>query len=509
MKEEKAYDFIIVGSGIGGLTCALLLARHNFSVLVLEKNKQIGGALQVFSRDKRIFDTGVHYIGGLNQGENLNLLFNYLGIYNELKLTPLGNDCYDLIRLADGTSCVHAQGYSNFIDQLSKTFPGERQVIVEFCETIREICGYFPLYNLSEETDHSYIKNPEILEIGAWKYVSGLTDNEQLKLALIGSGLLYAGEKETTPLYVVALIMNSYINGSYRLEDGGSQIAKAFVRELRKFGGKILTRKEVTHATMNLSGEVDQIFCSDGTVYSGKNFISNTHPSSTIRIFGQDNFRKAYRERISNCKNTVSCFMVYLSLKEDSFPYFDYNIYDYFTNDGWQTTTYHLENWPQVMFICPSASSKSPNHATALSVMCYMNYEEVEQWSAVKNTVENPKKRNNGYEDFKKAKEGLVLNRLEERFPGIREKIINVYSSTPLTYRDYLDAPEGSLYGIKKDYRNTLLTNVQSRTKIPNLFMTGQNIVFHGILGSTIAGFVTSFNFLDYSSIIKEISKLK
>ncbi len=507
--EEKAYDFVIVGSGIGGLTCALVLAKHNFSVLVLEKNRQIGGALQVFSRDKRVFDTGVHYIGGLDEGENLYLLFKYLGIYEQLKLAPLDRECFDLIRFQDGTTCAHAQGYATFIEQLSKAFPDERASIVQFCDTIQEICSYFPMYNLSHETERSYINHPEILENSAWEYVCSLTNNKRLRLALLGSGPLYAGEKESTPLYVVALIMNSYIKGSYRLLDGGSQIAKALVRELRKYGGEVLSKKEVISAAVDTDAAIKKITCTDGSSYSATNFISNIHPSNTIEIFGKSNFRRAYSERINNCPNTISCFMVYLSLQEESFPYINYNIYDYFTEEGWETTTYDQENWPQVMFICASASAKSQTHASSLSVMCYMDYEEVEKWESIKNTVDDPQQRSTSYEAFKKEKEAAVLTRLESRFPGIRNCIIGVHSSSPLTYRDYLGAPKGSLYGIKKDFRNTLLTNVQSRTKIPNLYLTGQNIVFHGILGSTISGFVTSFNFVDYTELLLDIKNAK
>ena len=70
MNDKQTYDCIIIGSGMGGLTAALILAKHGKKVLVLEKNHQIGGALQVFSRDKCVFDTGVHYLGGLDEGEN-------------------------------------------------------------------------------------------------------------------------------------------------------------------------------------------------------------------------------------------------------------------------------------------------------------------------------------------------------------------------------------------------------------------------------------------------------
>ena len=81
------YDAIIVGSGLGGLASAIILAKEGKKVLVLEKNNQFGGNLQTFSRNKTIFDTGIHYIGALGKGQNLERYFSYLGIYDGLELS--------------------------------------------------------------------------------------------------------------------------------------------------------------------------------------------------------------------------------------------------------------------------------------------------------------------------------------------------------------------------------------------------------------------------------------
>jgi all-trans-retinol 13,14-reductase len=501
------YDFIIVGSGMGGLTSSVILAKHGYKVLVLEKNHQIGGALQVFSRDKCVFDTGVHYVGGLDKGENLYRLFNYLEIYDSLKMKSLDRDCFDMIRFADGSTFKHGQGYENFKNELVLAFPNEEKAIETFCAKIIEICDFFPMYNLNEQVSNSYYDNPDVLAIGAWDYVCNLTENDRLKNVLLGSGPLYAGEIKSTPLYVVALIMNSYISGSYRFVDGGSQISKQLVKRLRENGGEILKHKEVIGANYNEAGELVSVTCSDDTTYAGTHFISNMHPSLTIDIFGKDKFRPAYRDRIQRLENTVSSFMVYFSLKENSFPYFNYNFYDYYTENVWDTVDYDKENWPQMLYVCTPASSKSDKFAESICVMCYMSISEVKEWEDSFNTIASPEERGKAYQKFKDDKQELVIQRLESKFPGLRENIKNVYSSTPLTYKDYIGTPEGSLYGIKKDYRNPVASIVNAKTRIPNLYLTGQNIVFHGILGATIGAFVTCFNFIDYKNLIKEIKK--
>jgi len=83
------FDVVIIGSGMGGLVCGNLLALEGYKVCLIEKNKQIGGSLQTYVRDKVIFDSGVHYLGGLSKGQNLYQIFQYLGIIPHLKLQQL------------------------------------------------------------------------------------------------------------------------------------------------------------------------------------------------------------------------------------------------------------------------------------------------------------------------------------------------------------------------------------------------------------------------------------
>ena len=81
---------------------------------------------------------------------------------------------------------------------------------------------------------------------------------------------------------------------------------------------------------------------------------------------------------------------------------------------------------------------------------------------------------------------------LAERFiPGLRDMITGYYTSTPLTYRDYTQTPEGSAYGLRKDYREPVITLLSSRTPVPNLFLPGQNLMLHGLHGVTMTTLFT------------------
>src|SRR5690242_12536269 len=163
------YDVVIVGSGLGGLACGTILAKEGYKVIVLEKNKQIGGNLQTFVRDRVIFDSGVHYVGGLDEGQNLNQLFKFLGIMDKLKIRKLDEDVFDAVVFGDDPSIYkYAQGYENFIKILVKEFPGEEEAIRKYCDGIREVCSKFPLYNLRSG---DYFEKVGVLEIDTQTYL--------------------------------------------------------------------------------------------------------------------------------------------------------------------------------------------------------------------------------------------------------------------------------------------------------------------------------------------------
>ena len=217
MNKAIDYDIVIIGSGLGGLVCGAILSMNGFKVGVFEKNRQIGGCLQTFSRDKTILDTGVHYIGGLDKGQQLCKIFKYLGIYDKLKLQRLDMDGFDYITFKDDTHTYKlAQGYDNFIRQLLKDFPEEEKAIRQYCDKIKEVCSKFPLYNLRMG---DYKEKEDVLDIATCEYLASVTENIKLQQVLAGNNMLYAGVANKTPLYIHALITNSYIESAWKCVD--------------------------------------------------------------------------------------------------------------------------------------------------------------------------------------------------------------------------------------------------------------------------------------------------
>ncbi|MBX3257216.1 MAG: NAD(P)/FAD-dependent oxidoreductase [Chitinophagaceae bacterium] len=499
----KQFDVVIIGSGIGGLICGSLLAKEGMHVCVLEKNKQIGGSLQTFTREKTIFDSGVHYIGGLGQGQNLYQVFKYLDIMDKLKLQRMDEDGFDRIIISgDDNEYRLAQGYENFIKQLLLYFPEEETAIREYCRGVKEVCEKFPLYNL--RTNGLYEEKAEVLQVDTKTLIESITDNKKLQAVLLGNNALYVGIPDETPFYIHALILNSYIESSWKCIDGGSQIGKLLARNIREAGGEVVRHCKVTKLQVE-NGAIVYAEAANGDRYYGKNFISNIHPSRTLEMTQTELIRKAYRTRLGSLPHTISSFMIHIVLKPGTFRYFRHNYYYHRQGEIWNLADYTEENWPlgYALFVPPS--SKTKECADAMTILAYMRYEELAPWAHTFNTVSEEEDRGASYEAFKKYKAEIMLDLVEEKFPGLKDCIQSYTTSTPLSYRDYIGNYDGSLYGIAKDYRDPLKTFISPRTKIPNLYLTGQNINIHGVLGSTISGLLTCITMLGNEDIIEKI----
>tara|TARA_R110002124_G_scaffold17532_2_gene73035 strand:- start:10258 stop:11805 length:1548 start_codon:yes stop_codon:yes gene_type:complete len=504
LKIKEKYDVVIIGSGLGGLVSAIILAKEGRSVCVLEKNNQYGGNLQTFVRNKTIFDTGVHYIGGLSEGQNLYQYFKYLGIIDDIELKKLDEEGFDIITFdGDETEYRHGQGYIGFIRNLVEQFPEEEEAIQQYCKKLRETCDKFPLYNV--QLGKPYYDNTDVFDLFAKDYIDSLTTNKKLRAVLSGSNLLYAGEADKTPFYVHALSVNSYIESAYRCVNGGSQITKALLKRLREAGGEAYKRQEVTGINVE-NGLVASVETEEGNTIHGDLFISNIEPKLTLKMVGEKNFRKSYVSRIENIESTIAAFTLYLVLKPGTFPYINKNYYHHKSpDDVWDAHNYTQENWPKSYMISMGIKKNSNGYADNLTVMTYMNFDEMKPWEGTFNTAANKNDRGQTYEQFKAEKEEKIITELEKKFPNIRECILAVYSSTPLSYRDYIGSNRGSMYGYVKDANNSLKSFVSARTKIKNLYFTGQSLNMHGILGVTISGVVTCSVILGGEHLVEKI----
>lgn len=473
------YDAVIIGSGLGGLECAHILSKAGMSVLLLERGTQAGGCLQSYRRLGLAFDTGFHYVGGLDEGQSLHSAFRHLGLLR-LPWQRLDNH-FDRVTIGNQTFSF-AQGYDAFVETLTAAFPAERDALNKYADMLKQ-CGEQQFDALNPQTGESSVLS-RFFETSAYQYLTETFHDPLLINVLCGTSLKMELRKESLPLFTFAHGNGSFIESSWRLKGDGSLIVNSLVDGIRMHGGEIICNTEVREL-VEKDGKLVHAVCSNGEIYEGTIFISNIHPAVTCNLVKQSSrMKKVYRSRITHLENTFGMFTVSLRIKPQTLRYFNWNQYIYKEPDVW---AFHLKNNPVsgVLVSCriPEDGSK---YVQQVDLLTPMNWSECEQWSHTE-----VGRRGEDYKAMKKRVADECITLAERFIPGLRDRITGCYTSTPLTYRNYTLTPEGSAYGLRKDFRNPMITLLSPRTPISNLLLTGQNLMLHGLHGVTMTALFT------------------
>ena len=459
------YDVVIIGSGLGGLVCARQLAKQGRSVLVLERQVQPGGCLQSYRRGNFDFDTGLHYVGGLASGQPLYEAFEQLGLL-KLPWVRLDADGFDRVTIGRQTFPL-CEGFDRFASTLSEYFPQEKTALRQYVETLRHLP---PM--------------EESVEVNAYNWLTSLFHDPLLVNVLSSTAMKMELRRESLPLFNFAHSMSSYIQSSWRLRGSGNLIVDSLVNDINVFGGEIICHAEVKEL-IGQGGRIVAARCPNGKTYEGRLFISDVHPQLTFGWLKDDSnlLKGIFRRRIHALENTFGMFTASLVLKPNTLPYFNHNKYVYKKANVW-TFSEDSGGVNGVMVSC--RVPESGDYVRQIDLLTPMPWALCKHWE---NTVVG--RRGEIYEMQKELFADDCIRLAEKVIPGLRDMVEKRYSSTPLTWRDYTLSPYGSAFGIRKDCRQPLLTILSPKTPVPNLFLTGQSLVLHGLEGVTMTAFKT------------------
>ena len=470
------YDAVIIGGGLGGLECGAILSRHGLKVAVVERGSQLGGCLQSYKRGGLTFDTGFHYVGGLGKGEMLEGLFSYLGLM-DLPWQRMDKE-YDIIHIA-GKRFALAQGWDDFTETLARQFPHERKAIEELRVKSEE---------LRVKSEEIYdLRSPqrevmsELAEVNAYDYLTSHFHDSMLIDVISGASIRMELRKESLPLISFLLANIGYIESSWRLKGPGSLITDALAETIRKNGGVTVCGKEITELAES-DGLIIHAICEDGTSLSGRIFISDVHPDLTLRMIkSSSKVKRVYRRRISELENTFGMFTLSIKLKPNALRYFNSNHYVYRNPDVWAFSDQCPDDVSGIMISCRVPEDES-EYAKQIDILTPTRWERWEKWSDTR-----VGRRGDDYKQLKSKLADECIDLAETVIPALRDMIEQKWTSSPLTYRDYTLSPCGSAYGIRKDCRQPLFTMLSPRTPVPNLLLTGQNLMLHGVCGVTMS----------------------
>lgn len=496
----KKYDVIIIGGGLGGLSCGVMLSKEGLNVCVLEQHSVIGGCLQSFYRNGRILDTGMHYVGSLSEGQTMHQYFKYLGIIDKLKLQKLDENGFDHFHFSDGDSYSYAMGHEKFAEALSLRFPEEKNAIKSFTEFLKSFSSLISKEVLKDgKISRGGI---ELLSVSAYNEIEKNFKDKKLKSVLAGNSGLYAGDKLTTSLYEYGIITNSNIEGAYSFVDGSQQVADLLVEQIKQNGGEVRLNAKVQKIHLE-ADKAEYLELASGERIHSKWIISSLHPAVTFSLLENNTiYKKAFFTRINSLPNTYGIFTTYLLLKPNTVRYINQNHYIFNNSDVWAFDANSSKYEISSLMMSMQANSRK-EYTDVVTLLSPMKFIYCEKWVDSKVGC-----RGESYKEFKEKYAEATIDIMHKHFPYIKENIEKIYTASPLTYRDYTATPEGSAYGIVKDCRNPIVTLMPAQTRISNLLLTGQNLNIHGCLGTTISSAVTSSEILGTEYLAKKIGNV-
>ena len=319
-------EVIVIGSGLGGLTCACILLKNGYKVTVLEQGMQIGGCLQCFSRKGIKFETGMHFIGSAAHGQTMDRIMRYFGLDGKVRLNPLDTNGYNTIDI-DGGQFRFANGNEAFIEQMAAYFPSEKDALVKYVDIVNRIASASTLSSLTSDS-RDMAANTEYSTRSINDVLDSLFKDSLLKNVLIGDLPLYAAELDKTPFSQHAFIMDFYNQSAFRIVGGSDSMATALADNIRNMGGRIFTGKKAVKIHCNDS-KATGVETEDGEFFPADFIISAIHPKRMLEMLDTKLIRPAFRSRINDIPQTASGFAVYLKFKPGTMPYMNTNYFGY------------------------------------------------------------------------------------------------------------------------------------------------------------------------------------
>ena len=236
---------IIIGSGLGGLSTGVILAKNGYEVTILEQASQVGGCLQCFTRDGVKFETGMHFIGSLDDDQVLSHYFNYLEIKDKVQFNRLDSQAYDIVALQD-ERFAFPNGREAFVEQFAQRFPSQRENLERYCDLVEQVASLSPFRDLQHSVDESRFIDDKLLYQSLSEVIDQTITDPLLREVLVGNLSLYAAQKDKTPFATHAFIFDFYNKSAFRIVGGSDAIVKALRQVLEQYGGTILTRHKVS-----------------------------------------------------------------------------------------------------------------------------------------------------------------------------------------------------------------------------------------------------------------------
>lgn len=491
---EGHWDVIVIGSGMGGMTSAALLAKLGKRVLVIEQHVIPGGFTQTFKRPGYQWDVGVHIVGEMTERSYVGRLLRDL-TDGRLDWQSVG-EIYDEFNFPDGFTIQFPNSKPAFRDTLYEYFPDEREAIDRYLEMVRAAAHASAGYMQARVA-------PKILAPGARRkaakaampymtrttadVLAELTDDYRLRAVLAAQWGYYGSTPAKSSFAMHALMVAHFLWGAFYPVGSAESIAAEMLRTVADAGGWTLVRSEVDEIVVR-AGRAEGVRLADGHEISALTVISAAGASTTARLLGAGSWPE---EAVPHGPAHVSLYVGF----EGDIERHGANRYCQWFYDTWDLESdiwpvRHRESLPRAdVLFCSFPSLKDPTHDPGPQtrhtgeVITFVPWESFEPWVGTR-----WKKRGDEYDEFKDSLTEALLGQYLENYPELRPMVSFTEMSTPLSTNHFAASHLGSIYGLASEPGRFLEEGLSPKTDVKGLFMAGVDVMAPGIAGALGGG---------------------
>jgi len=489
------YSSIVIGAGLSGLCCALLLARSGRKVLVVEQHRSPGPVVSGFKRGGICFDSGFHYAGGLGEGGPLLPLLRHLGLMQKIQIFPYDPKGFDLLRVASsGREFALPVGFENIKEYLVGQFPQAAQQIELFLGELAENWRNFPYLNLDVdwtdfglESVHGCSLRERLEAFSAWPELQGL---------LSMHSLLYGVSPDTTPLNLNAQVAGSYFHSVHGIAGGGRRLIDALLELLVEAGVEVRCKADVSQI-LTESGSVSGVRLKSGEELLATEVIATLNPSQLPDLLPAGVLRPAYQKRLKALRQTPSAYILFARSQE---PLEFLRGRNFFVQHqaGIFSTEVDLP-LEERSFYLAGADQGDSGAIHGLIGIVPADYSEVSGWS------QSGRTRPSEYQSWKQQISGRLLQMFYRNCPQLPQLEL-LELATPLTLADYSRATDGAIYGVGRCLGQY---NPHPATRLPGLFLAGQAVTAPGLMGSMVSSYLACGSILGHEKLRGELRECR
>lgn len=506
---DETFDVIVIGSGLGGMTTAALLAEAGKRVLVLERHYVPGGFTQTFTRNGFVWDVGVHYVGEVQRDESMGRkLFDHI-TGGRLKWASMG-DVYD-VALIGRDRYEFVSGRELLIERLIGHFPQERDAILGYFELIRSFRAATHMYfgersmppRLSRYVGFMLRRGfNKISDMTTYEALSKLTDNPKLLAVLCAQCGDYGLPPRRSSFAVHAMVASHYLEGGNYPSGGAKSVYEGILATLEENGGRIALAAEVERILLD-RGKAIGVRLANGDELRAGIVVSATGARTTFqRLLPADlPWRAKIDADLERVRPSSAHVCLYIGLDRSDvdlgLPKYNYWIYDDYDFDGLMDR-YITDPEADVPFAYISfPSAKDPEWPAAhpdkstVQVLGMAPYEWFSTWE-----TSAWRRRDTDYEAFKQRLHDRLAHKFLDCVPQAAGHIQTTEMSTPLSTKHFTNHSRGEIYGLEHTPERFRLPWLRPHTPVKNLYLTGQDIVMVGVTGAAASGVLTASTIL-------------